>query len=310
MRDLRDQRVLITGASRGIGLAATEAFAREGADLALLARPSPALDDAVARARALGSRARATPADIGHPDEVEEAVDAALDHLGGLDILVLNAAAVIFGPFEQVPKQDFDRVLDVTFRGSVDVTRRALPALQESRGTLVATGSLMSRVPLPMLSSYASAKFALRGFLTTLRAEQQAQRTGVQVAMVHPGAVATPLWHQAASATGRMPRVPPEGYDPQVIADALVRAARSPRGEVMIGGEAKAIEAAVKWLPGVGDLILQAIHKYYDSGRDPAPEGSLYDPPAGLDRSTRLIPRPSLVGAAQGVLGQLTHLRR
>src|SRR3954449_10190681 len=61
MRDLNGQRVLITGASRGVGLAATEAFAREGARLALLARPSPALDDAVARARALGSDAVATP---------------------------------------------------------------------------------------------------------------------------------------------------------------------------------------------------------------------------------------------------------
>src|SRR3954467_1714085 len=102
MRHLNGQRVLITGASRGVGLAATEAFAREGAALALLARPSPALDDAVARARALGAHAHATPADLARPEEGEAAVAAAHDRLGGLDVLVLNAATVIFGPFDQV----------------------------------------------------------------------------------------------------------------------------------------------------------------------------------------------------------------
>jgi NAD(P)-dependent dehydrogenase (short-subunit alcohol dehydrogenase family) len=307
MRHLRGQRVLITGGSRGIGLAAAEAFAREGAELALLARPSPALDDAVERARNLGARAWATPADLGHTEQVESAIAAALEHLGGLDVVVLNAAAVIFGPFEQVSPQDFDRVIDVTFGGAVDVVRRTLPALQESRGTVVVTGSLMSRVPLPMLSSYAAAKFALRGFMNTLRVEQRAQGTGVQVAMVHPGAVATPLWHQAATATGRMPRTPPEGYRPEVIADALVRAAEDPRRETMVGGEAKAIELLMRWAPPLGDLVLMAMYRFYDGGKDPAPEGSLYDPPAGLDRSTKLIARPSLVGALQGVASALTR---
>jgi NAD(P)-dependent dehydrogenase (short-subunit alcohol dehydrogenase family) len=309
MRNLNGQRVLITGASRGIGLAATEAFAREGARLALLARPSAALDDAVARARALGVEAVATPADLGVREETERAVADAITALGGLDVLVSNAAVVVFGPFEEVEAEQFDRVIDVTFRGAVDVIRAALPALQASGGTLVATGSLMSRIPLPLLSSYAAAKFALRGFLNTLRAEQRAQGTGVEVALVHPGAVATPLWHQITSATGRLPRVPPEGYDPHVIADALVRAAEEPKRETLIGGEAKLVEL-VAGLGPIGDLLMSAIYKWYDSGREPSEEGSLWAPPPGLDRSTRLIPRPSVVGALQGVAaGGLAKLR-
>jgi NAD(P)-dependent dehydrogenase (short-subunit alcohol dehydrogenase family) len=309
MRDLNGQRVLITGASRGVGLAATEAFAREGARLALLARPSPALDDAVARARALGSDAVATPADLGDREQTVSAVAAAREALGGFDVVVSNAAVVVFGPFEEVAAEQFDRVVDVTFRGAVDVIRLTLPDLQASQGTVVATGSLMSRIPLPLLSSYASAKYGLRGFLSTLRAEQRAQGTGVEVAMVHPGAVATPLWHQITSATGRLPRVPPEGYDPHVIADALVRAAQDPKAETMVGGEAKAIELLARLGP-IGDLLMTAIYRWYDSGREPSEDGSLWEAPPGLDRSSRLFPRPSVVGALQGVAaGGLARLR-
>src|SRR3954447_14836121 len=102
MRHLNGQRVLITGASRGVGLAATEAFAREGARLALLASPSPALDDAVPRVRALGAEALAAPAGLGDREQKAGAVAAAREALGAFYVFVSNAAVVVFGPFEEV----------------------------------------------------------------------------------------------------------------------------------------------------------------------------------------------------------------
>ena len=100
----------------------------------------------------------------------------------------------------EVHPDDFDRTVAVTFTGAVNVIRAALPHLRASRGAVVATGSLMARVPLPTWSSYSAAKHALRGFLNSLAIEEREQRTGVRVAMVHPGPIDTPLFAQASSA--------------------------------------------------------------------------------------------------------------
>ncbi len=92
-----------------------------------------------------------------------------MEVLGGLDVVVSNAAAAVFGHVLEVDPEDFDRAVDVTFTGAVNVIRAALPQLRESQGVVVATGSLMSRAPLPTWASYAAAKHALRGFLNRLR---------------------------------------------------------------------------------------------------------------------------------------------
>ena len=95
--------------------------------------------------------------------------------------------AVAFGHFLEVEPEDFDRTVEITFTGAVNVIRAALPALRSSCGTVVAVSSMMARVPLPAFSSYTAAKHALRGFLNTLQVEEREQHTGVPVAMVSPG---------------------------------------------------------------------------------------------------------------------------
>lgn len=97
--------------------------------------------------------------------------------MGGIDIVVSNAAGLAFGPFSEVPAEDFDRTVAVTFGGPVDLIRAALPHLRESHGTIVATGSLNARLPLPF-SAYAASNHALRGFLNTLRIEEREQGSG------------------------------------------------------------------------------------------------------------------------------------
>jgi NAD(P)-dependent dehydrogenase (short-subunit alcohol dehydrogenase family) len=309
MSKLEGRRVLITGASRGVGFAAARAFAREGASLALLARPSVALDDAVARTREAGGSAFAAPADVTDRTQVERAVGAAIHRLGGLDLLVLNAAAVVYGAFEEVSADDFDHVIRASFVGAVDTVRCALPALQDSAGAIVATGSLMAKLPLPMFGSYAAAKHALRGFLTTLRLEQKARRTGVDVSIVHPGVVASPLWHQMTSATGGLPRVPPEGYSPDAVAEVLVSCALRPRPEVTVGGETKALELIAHVRPAAA-LMFRAMYAWWTSGREVAmAPGALWRPPPGADRGTRVAARPSVIGTLRTLPDRLPLVR-
>lgn len=271
---LRDKRVLVTGASSGVGHAAALAFAREGADVALLARGREGLERTAQGVRSSGRRALVLPADVSDSAALDRAVQEIERELGGLDVLVLNAAVSIFGPFRSVAAEEFDRTVQVSFLGAVNTVRATLPLLERSRGAIVATGSINSKMPLPNFSSYCAAKHALRGFLGTLRIELRAQGVPVTVSMLHPGAINTPVWERTATATGELPRRPPEAYTPQTIARALVGLALDPRPEVTVGAEAKALEGLFLASRSAGDLVLTMVHHYYASGRRPANEVS------------------------------------
>ena len=292
--DLTGRRVLVTGASSGVGAAAALAFARRGCDVAVLARSRPGLEIVAERVRGCGARALVLETDVSDATAVSAAVAETVAAWGGIDVVVTNAAAMAFGAFADVPAADFDRTVGVTFLGAVNVVRASLPALEASGGILVAVGSINGRTPLPSFSAYAASKAALRSFLQSLRIELRAQGSPVRVSIVNPGAIDTPVWRSVTSATGRLPRRPPEGYRADVIADAVVAMARRPQREVTVGGE------AMFWLRmwrtrGVGDVVLGLVHRWYHSGRRPAPGNPLWEPTG--DGSTTGLPvgRPSLL---------------
>jgi NAD(P)-dependent dehydrogenase (short-subunit alcohol dehydrogenase family) len=178
-----------------------------------------------------------------------------------------------------VPADDFDRTVAVTFGGPVNLIRGALPHLRESRGTIVATGSLNARVPLPTFSAYAASKHALRGFLNTLRIEEKEQGSGVDVAIVHPGPIDTPVFERATSATGKRPRRPPDAYKASVVAQALVENAVKPRPESFVGGETRFVDVGFGPARPVVEGVLLLIDRWYRTGTEPAPDrGSLWAP--------------------------------
>jgi NAD(P)-dependent dehydrogenase (short-subunit alcohol dehydrogenase family) len=290
---LAGRRVLITGASSGVGLSAIERFLAEGARVAVIQRRRPP-------ALAGNGEVIALSADIADRAAAERAVTAAIERLGGLDVLVSNAGAAVFGHFLEVHPDDFDRAVAVTFTGAVNVIRAALPELRRSRGTIVATLSLNSRLPLPGWNSYAAAKHGLRGLLNTLAIEEREQGTGVRVALIHPGPIDTPLFHEASSATGRHPRVPPDAYRSEVVAQALVEVAIRPRPETVLGGETRFVDALFTVLRPAAETILLAVDRWYRSGEEATPSpGSLWDPPAEERRSGEIPSRDSLLSPLQ-----------
>ena len=285
-RQLQGRRILITGASTGVGLAAVERFARAGADLALVARGEVALQQAAAVAREHGVQAHVLPADIADRQAATAAVEAASAALGGLDAVVSNAAAVSFGHFLEVAPEDFDRAVAVTFTGAVNVIRAALPALRASRGVVVATSSIMARMPLPAFSSYAASKHALRGFLGTLAIEEREQRSGVRVAMVSPGPVDTPIYARATSATGLRPAVLPDAYHPGEVADVLLEAVLAPRYERIVGAESHLAERLYRHARPAGELLLVFVDRWFRTGTVEADvPGALWEPAAAARTS-------------------------
>ena len=229
------KRVVITGASSGIGVATARECAREGADVALLARSKSGLDKAAAAARAEGVTAHVIPVDLTDRAAAEQAIAEAAKRLDGIDVLISNAAAGSYGRFSQMPPEDFDAAVRATFDQAVYVVRAALPELEETGGVIVANVSTASRTGIPDQSPYSAAKHALRGFLSALRVELRADRSLVRVAMVHPSPVDTPFWRNTTSAAGVQAKPLRPAYAPDVVAAALVEAAAHPRAEVTVG---------------------------------------------------------------------------
>jgi NAD(P)-dependent dehydrogenase (short-subunit alcohol dehydrogenase family) len=214
--------------------------------------------------------------------------------------VVSNAAAAVFGHVLEVHPDDFDRTVAVTFGGAVNVIRAALPHLRASRGLVVATGSLMARVPLPTWSSYSASKHALRGFLNSLAIEEREQRTGVRVAMVHPGPIDTPLFAQASSATGLRPHVAPDAYAADVIAKALVEVTVRPRPEVVLGGETRLLDLAFALVRPIAETVLLGVDRWYRSGEEAsATPGSLWAAPILPQASGGIPARDSLLAPLQ-----------
>ena len=215
------KRVIITGASSGIGVSAAHEFAREGADVALLARSKEGLERAAAQAREHGGTAHVIPVDLTDRDAAERAVAEAIDRLDGVDVVVSNAAASAYGAFKDLSPDDFDRSVLATFNSAVYVIRAALADLEASAGVIVANVSTAGRTGIPDQSPYSAAKHALRGFLSALRVELKAQHSPVRVAMVHPSPIDTPFWRHATSAVGVQPKPLRSTYSPDVVAAAL-----------------------------------------------------------------------------------------
>lgn len=183
-------RILITGGSRGVGRATALRLAREGAAVAVLARSRGDLDATVRAVTAAGGTAVAVVADIGDAVRVRSAVHEAIDALGGLDGLVLNAGIGVHGPVETYAFKDWQESIATMLTGPFLVTQAALPALKAAgEARIVAIGSGAAYSGYATLSSYCAAKWGLRGFLLALAEEVKAE--GIRCCYLSPGSILT-----------------------------------------------------------------------------------------------------------------------
>ncbi len=185
---LTEKVVVVTGASKGIGLAITEHFLDEGAHVVASSRGSSPELDALA-----GDRLVHVAADLAEPDAPAEVIARAAEAFGGLDVLVNNVGtARPHGGFLETTDEDWQAIFELNLFGVVRATRAALPLLVERGGTVVNVSSINARMPFPPVVDYSASKAALTNLSKALSEEFAPQ--GVRVNCVSPGPVRTPLW--------------------------------------------------------------------------------------------------------------------
>jgi NAD(P)-dependent dehydrogenase (short-subunit alcohol dehydrogenase family) len=188
--DLRGAVALVTGGSRGLGLALSRELAQQGCRLAICARDESELAAARIDLQQFGAEVLAIPCDVSDQAQVAAMVEGVTQHYGRIDILINNAGIIVVAPVETLTRADFERVMDINFWGVLNPTLEVLPAMRtRGAGRIVNITSIGGKISVPHLLPYSCAKFAAVGLSEGLRAELA--DTGISVTTVVPGLMRT-----------------------------------------------------------------------------------------------------------------------
>lgn len=271
--------VVITGASAGVGRAVALEFGRQGARLALLARDETRLAAVRRELEQLGTEAIAIPTDMADPAQVEAAADRVERELGPIEVWLNNAMVTIVAPVQEIAPEDFRRVTDVTYHGTVWGTMAAVKRMRtRGRGSIVQVGSALAYRSIPLQAPYCGAKHAVRGFTESMRTELIREKSGISICMVELPGVNTPQFEWCKTTLPQQPQPLGTVYQPEVIARSIVWAASGRRREIFPMFSAALAIWADKVVPGLLDHYLA--NRAWDGQQSPEPVAA--DRPSNL----------------------------
>jgi short-subunit dehydrogenase len=263
----RENVVVITGASSGIGRELAYQLADQGAWLSLAARDAGRLAAVSDRCRERGGKALVVPTDVSQQAQCQNLIERTVQEYGRIDTLVNNAGISMWARFEEVGDLSlFERIMQVNYLGCLYCTYHALPYLKQTKGRIVGVSSLTGKAGVPTRSGYAASKHAMAGFFDSLRIELA--DCGVSVTMVYPGFVATEMRKRAFGADGK-----PLGESPVREAEVMpvetctrliVGAAAQRRRELVMTSRGKVGQWLKLIAPGLVDRIAR---KAIEEGR-------------------------------------------
>lgn len=261
-------------------------FARQGSRVVAAARDGASLEQLVAECHDAGAAGEvvAFVADVGRYEEMEALAAATVERFGRVDSWVNCAAVHEYAWFEDTTPEEFATVLRTNVLGQVHGTYAALPHLfgNDRGGTIVGISSVEGVRALQ--APYVTGKFALRGFYDTVRMEMTNRHPAVKIVTILPASIDTPIFEDARNRLPRMPMPPKPLYGPEVVARAIVYAARHPRArEIPVGGSAAMFILGQRFAPAVMDFLFSrkpALLNQQQTELPAVPEDNLDGPPA------------------------------
>jgi len=284
LKKLRDQVIVVTGASSGIGLVTARRAARQGARVVLNARNEEALKQIVEELRATGALVSHVVGDVGRLDDVKRIADEATRKFGGFDTWINNAGVSIFGRVLDQSLDDHRRLFETNYWGVVHGSMVACDHLRERGGALINVGSVLSDRAIPVQGTYCASKHAVKGYTDALRMELEKEGMPISVTLIKPCAIDTPYIRHANNLLPTEPLNPPPVYAPEVVAQAILHCAQHPARDVIVGGGGRALAEAGHHLPQLTDKWMTATMFERQKSGKPKPDNrrdSLHTPTEG-----------------------------
>lgn len=281
LKPVEEQTIVITGGSSGIGLATARMAAERGANVVLLSRDEDGLRKCRDEIRADGGRADYVVCDVGVRDQVREAVRTIVGRHGGFDTWYNCAGVGVYARLEEISDEDHQKLFQTNYWGVVFGSPEALPHLKAHGGALINQGSIASDMPVTILGAYSASKHAVKGFTDSLRQELIEQRAPVSVTLIKPAGIHTPFGDHSRNYMDSASVVPPPVYAPEVVADAVLRAAEHPIRDVIVGGSGRMMTWMQRYMPNVADQIFSRAFPIMAKDKSMPPramEGGLYRP--------------------------------
>ncbi|MEN9369556.1 MAG: hypothetical protein RI952_421 [Bacteroidota bacterium] len=257
--DIKGKVVVITGASSGIGLALAESFAAAGAKLVLAARNLAKLQEIAANLKLkYASEVIAVGVDVSKELQCQNLMDQTVKNFGQIDVLINNAGISMRAIFEEVDLKVLSEVMDINFWGTVFCTKHALPALLKSKGVIVGVSSIAGYKGLPGRTGYSASKFAMQGFLESVRVENLYK--GLSVLIACPGFTASNIRSVARSKDGlpqgESPMDEKNIMQPEQVAQAILRAVEQRKRTLVLTTQGKFTVWLSKHFPSLADRLI------------------------------------------------------
>ncbi len=262
-RDLNGRRMVITGASSGIGKALVQQLAPLGAKLVLAARSEDKLK-AVADSLPRPENVLVVPTDITREADRENLLQKAVEHLGGLDVLINNAGIASWAHFADSTEEILRQIMEVNFFAPAELIRKAIPILVNgTEPAVVNVSSMCGRRAMPAWSEYSASKYALCGLTEALRGELA--RFDIDILLIIPGLTSSEFSQHFLRSEGKAQIEYDKGMAPEYVAARIVKSLQGNKTETWIGRDTQWMLRVNRWFPRLVDYLLaRKVRKLYE----------------------------------------------
>jgi short-subunit dehydrogenase len=255
MRTLKDKRVIITGASSGIGFELAKQLAAEGCRLIINARRKDRLEELAAEITSDGGLCIAVEGDVTDSKVRAKMLSAAQEHFAGLDILINNAGIGAMGRFDEASEDRLRQIFEVNFFAVAEFIRESLPTLKAgNEPVIVNLSSVLGHRAVPLKSEYCASKFAIHGLSDAIRAELS--RDGIDLLLVSPSTTDSEFFDAAIDDPTKRDWKKGGAMSPEVVASRTIRAIKKRRHEIILTFGGRTLVWLDRMIPGIANRII------------------------------------------------------